>query len=109
MNLVTQCYKLKMKNVKDSDIDKMMNHFQTKMKQRYKIPPSMVEKFKDDICCMLEIDKTYKEAMEPRVKFIEPMGYEMSIELIEGYAQVILQSKKDIECPRWGNYKEKMR
>ena len=37
------------------------------------------------------------------------MGYEMSVELIEGYAQIILQSKKDLEGPRWGTYEENMR
>ena len=37
-----------------------------------------------------------------RVKFIKPMGYEMSIELIEGYVQIILQLEKEIECHTWG-------
>ena len=40
-------------------------------------------------------DKTYMEAIVPRVKFIEPMGYEMSAKLIEGYAQIILEFEKD--------------
>ena len=56
------------------------------MKQRYKIPPSMVDKYKDEIWFMVEIDNTYMEVLVPRVKFIEPMGYEMSLELIEGDA-----------------------
>ena len=37
------------------------------------------------------------------------MGYEISEELIEGYAHIILYSKVDSECPRWGTYFEKMR
>ena len=60
------------------------------MKKRYRIPPSLVEKYKQDICFMVEIDYTCMEAVVPRVKFIKPMGYEMSTELIEGYAQIIL-------------------
>lgn len=59
------------------------------MKLIYKIPPSMVEKYRDDICFMVEIDTTCMGAIKPRVKFIEPMGYEMSEELIEGYVQII--------------------
>ena len=39
------------------------------------------------------------EALFPEVKFIEPMGYEMSEELIEGYAQIILHSEVDSKCP----------
>ena len=50
------------------------------------MPPSLVEKYKQDIFCMVEIDFTCMEAIIPRMKFIEPMGYEMSTELIEGYA-----------------------
>lgn len=44
---------------------------------RFIILPSLVEKYKDEICFMVEIDVTYMESVEPRVKFIDPMGYEM--------------------------------
>ena len=60
------------------------------MKRRYIIPPILVEKYKEDICFMVETDFTCMEVVIPRVKFIEPMGYEMSANLIEGYAQIIL-------------------
>ena len=70
------------------------------MKKRYRIPPSLVERYKKDICFIVEIDHTCMEAVIPKMKFIEPMGYEMSTELIEGYAQFILQSDVDISCER---------
>ena len=79
------------------------------MKKRYIIPPSLVEKYKKDICFMVEIDHTCMEAVVPRIKFIEPMGYEMSANIIEGYAQIILQSKFDTSCTRWGTYEENIR
>ena len=60
------------------------------MKKWYRIPPALVEKYKEEICLMVETDFTCMEAVIIRVKFIEPMGYEMSEELIEGYAQIIL-------------------
>ena len=63
-----------------------MKSFQVEMKQRYRIPPVLVEKYKDELCFMVEIDFTCMEAIVPRVKFIEPMGYEMSEEIIEWYA-----------------------
>lgn len=87
----------------------MAKHFQIEMNQRYIIPPSMVEKYKDDLCFMVETDNTCMEVVEPRVKFIEPIGYEMSAELIKGYAQIILKLEKYIDCPRWGTCEEKMR
>ena len=56
------------------------------MKKRYRIPPTLVEKYKDELCFMVETNFTCMEVVVPRVKFIEPMGYEMSKDLIERYA-----------------------
>ena len=109
MKLITQCYTTKFEAIKDDYIGRMMKKFQAKMKLQYSIPPCMVEKYKDEICFMVKINTTYMEAVEPRVKFIEPMSYEMLEGLIEGYEKIILKSKRDTKCPRWGAYEEKMR
>lgn len=69
----------------------------------------MIERYKDDLYFMVENNNTYMEAVEPRVKFIQPMGYEMSAELIEGYAQIILYLEKETKFPRWDTYEEKIR
>lgn len=37
------------------------------------------------------------------------MGYEMSVELIKINVQIIIHSKVDSGCPRWGAYDENMR
>ena len=79
------------------------------MKKRQRIHPALVEKYKDELCFMVETDFTCMEAVVPRVKFIEPMGCEMSEDLIEGYAQIILHSEVDSNCPIQGTYIEKMR
>ena len=68
----------------------MMKGFQSKMKKRYRKSPSLVEKYKHDICFMVETEFTCMEAVIPRIKFIKPMGYEMSAELIEGYMKITL-------------------
>ena len=68
----------------------------------------MLEKYKNDFLFMVETNNTCMEAVEPRVKLIEPMRYEMSAEIIEGYLQIILQSKKDTKCPRCGTYEDKI-
>ena len=82
---------MKLEAIRDNDIDKMMKGFQEKMKRRFRILPTLVEKYKEDICFMVETNCTCMEVVVLRVKFIEPMGYEMSEELIEGYTQIILQ------------------
>ena len=93
----------------ENNIDRMIKLFQVEMKQRYRIPPVLIEKYKDEPCFMVEIDFTCMEVVVPQVKFIEPMCYEMGIELIEGYAYIILHSEVDFGCPRWGTYVEKMK
>ena len=79
IQLITFIYRSRPEVVIDNDIDRIMKSFQVEMNQRYRIPPALVEKYKDELCFMVKIDF-------PWVKFIEPMGYEMSEELIEGYA-----------------------
>ena len=90
MKIFTQCYGPDLKML-ETDTNKMMKNFQMEMRQRCRTPPIMAEKYKDEICFMVETDTTCMEVVKPRVKFIEPMGYEMSEELIEGYAKIILQ------------------
>ena len=58
MKIVTQCYRCKLEDVRDTNIDRMMKKFLSEMKLRYRIPPFMVEKYKDEICFMVEIDYT---------------------------------------------------
>ena len=106
MQVVTHTYRGKLENVSDHEIDRMMKGFQVEMKKRYRIPPSLVEKYKDDICFMVETNFTCMEVVIPRMRFIELMGYEISVELIEGYTQIILQSTIDTSCLRWGTYVE---
>ena len=58
---------------------------------------------------MVEMDVTCMEVIVPRVKFIDPMGYELSEDVIEGYVKIILEFEKDKDTPRWGTYAEKIR
>ena len=100
MQLINHTYRSRPKIVRDNDIDIVMNSFQEEMKQRYRIPFALVEKYKDELCFMVETNFACMEAVGPQVKFIEHMGYEMSEELIEGYAQIILHSKVNSNFPR---------
>ena len=72
-----------------------MKKFQAQMKLRYRILPNMVEKYKDEICFMVETDTTCMEPIKPRVKFIKPMSYEMIEDLIGAYAKIILELERD--------------
>ena len=85
MKMISRAYKSNLEIVRDNDIERIMKSFQAEIKKRYRIPPMLIEKYKDELCFMVETNFTCMEAVVPRVKFIEPMGYEMSAKLIEGY------------------------
>ena len=55
---ITHAYRAKLETIRDSDIDRIMKSFKVDMKQRYRIPPVLVEKYKDELCFMEEIDFT---------------------------------------------------
>ncbi len=44
---------------------------------------------------------------QTKVDFIDPMGYEMLEELIEGYSKIILDLEKEKKCPRYDTYGER--
>lgn len=58
-------------------MDDYFSKFQEKMNNKYRIPPQLVEKYKDDICFEVDTDYYYVNAMEPRTKSLPPMGYEV--------------------------------
>ena len=65
MKQITWAYKSRPEAVRDSDIDRIMKSFQPEMKKTYRIPPTLVEKYKDELCFMVEIDLTCMEAIVP--------------------------------------------
>ena len=43
----------------------IMKTFQNEMKQRFRIAPAIVDRFKEDICILVDIDHTYIQVVEP--------------------------------------------
>lgn len=58
---------------------------------------------------MVETNITCMDAIEPKTKWIHPLGYEVEEHILEAYVQVILLVPKDPNEPRWGTYEEKTR
>lgn len=90
-------------------MDLEIKTFKIRMQRRYRIPESIVKKYKDIIYFMVEMDITCMEVVEPRTKQIHPLGYEVEEHILESYAQVLLSAPKDPNEPRWGTYEEKTR
>ena len=80
--------------------------FQNEVKQRYRIAPAIVDRFKNDICFMVDTDLTFIEAIEPRETFLEPLGYELSDDVAISYIDLMLKSNIDQASYIFGMYKE---
>ena len=65
------------------------------MKQRLRIPVSLVEQHINDICFLVYIDFTYIQAAIPPVRWLRPLGYEINID--EASAAIIALLAKDID------------
>ena len=76
------------------------------MRHRFKIAPAIVDRFKEDICVMVDTDFTYIQVVEPRETFLDPLGYELSDETTIGYIDLLLKLEKDQSKYRFGFYDE---
>lgn len=85
----------------------VMKTFKNQMRKRSRIPPVIVEKYKNEICFMVDIDFTFVEAVEPRVEFIDPLGYEVSEAKMEEYISRLVKCKLDANSSIFGTYEEK--
>ena len=65
------------------------------MKQRFRIVQLIVDRFKDDICFMVDIELTYVEAVQLRETFLEPLRYGLSDDVPIGYIDLLLNSRLD--------------
>lgn len=57
--------------------------FQEKMHNKYRIPPQLVEKYKDNICFEVDTDYCYVNVVEPRTRSLPPMGYEIDYDITQ--------------------------
>lgn len=77
------------------------------MQARERIPTSIMEKYKDTIFFMVDIDQCLMEAAEPKTIWIMPMGYEVEERILELYVQHLLSKPLDPFEERFGTYAEK--
>ena len=76
------------------------------MRQRFRIAHAIVERFKEDICVMVDTNFTYTQVVEPQETFFDPLGYELSNNIAVGYIDLLLKFEKDQAEYRFGTYDE---
>lgn len=60
------------------------------MKNRFWIPKSIIDKYKDTIYFMVNNDECMMDVVQPRIIWIMPMGYEVDKDTLYAYAQHLL-------------------
>ena len=76
------------------------------MKQRFRISFAIVNRFKEDICILVDMDYTYIQEVEPQEKKLDPLSYELSDDVKICYIDLFLNSEKDKEKHKVGNFYE---
>jgi len=56
------------------------------------------------VCFMVDNDQCLMEAVEPRIVWIRPMGYEVDEKILELHIQHLLSQPKDPKAERFGTY-----
>lgn len=77
------------------------------MHERERIPNSIVQKYQDTICFMVDTDQCLMEVVEPGTSWIMPMGYEVDEQILELYTQHLLSKLVDPSEERFETYAKK--
>ncbi|OYD06002.1 hypothetical protein CHM34_18660, partial [Paludifilum halophilum] len=78
--------------------------FKKSMKQRVRIPISLVERHINDICFLFNIDFTYIQAVVPRVRWLRPFGYELDVVEESVAITALLAEEIDKSTKPFGTY-----
>ena len=82
--IIEVCRKKPIDKILDSG-NLIMQTFQNEMKQRFRISPTIVDRFKEDICILVDTYYNYIQAVEPWETFLYPLSYELSDDVAIGY------------------------
>ena len=74
------------------------------MKQRLRIPISLVEKYYNDILFLVDINYTYIQIVVLRVRWLKPLGYEINIDEASTTIITLLVEEVDKAAKLFGNY-----
>lgn len=89
-------------------MNRYFNEIQKKMSMRLRLLDEVVKHFEKDICYTVTTNFYLMEAFESIEEEMEQMGYEVSYDLLIGYANNLLASPKDTKKKRLGTYQERI-
>ena len=87
-------------------MDNYFEVFKDKMNNKFRIPPKLVEDYKDDICFMVDYDKVYIQAVILRVTWVKPLPYEINIDEARDTIEVLVNEPTDPKLHAFCTYEE---
>ena len=90
----------------DKVMDNYFEDFKERMNNRFRIPPKLVEDYKDDVCFMVDCDKVYIQAVIPRVAWVKPLPYEINIDEARDIIEALVNEPAIPNIPPFGIYEE---
>ena len=87
-------------------MDNYFEVFKEKMNNQFKIPPKLVEDYKDDVCFMVDYDRVYIQTVRPRVAWVKPLPYEVNIDETKDIIEAPVNEPIDPKLPIFVTYDE---
>lgn len=85
-------------------MDKYFEEFKNKMRNQKRIHKSIVDKYFDDICFMVDTNFIYAQAILPRVVWLRPMLYEVNIDEVIVEMTTLLSQDINVNSEPFGTY-----
>lgn len=90
-------------------VEDYFGKFNERMEKRTRIPAQLVEKFKDDICFLVDADTTLIKVVDPRTAWLPPMDYEIDIDVATKEIKALLFEPKEKKATRFGTFNEALK
>lgn len=90
----------------DSIMDNYFEDFKERMNNRFRIPPKLVEDYKDDVFFMVDCDRVYLQVVRPRVAWVKPLPYDVNIDETRDIIKALGNEPVDPKKPIFGTYDE---
>lgn len=97
-------------NSLDNNFEPIMDYyfskFKDKMNKRSIIPSQLVEKYKNDVCFLVNTNTTLINEVESRIAWLPLMDYGLDIDWATKSIEALLEELKDKGATRFGTYEE---
>lgn len=80
--------------------------FKIRMHKMEIIPTKIVQKYKDNICFLVDTNCCIIQAVQPITFWVPPMGYEVTTDLVKIYIIMLLSKPVDLKAKRFGTCDE---